>query len=303
MNTFAADPRWGWWIVWYFTLGGIAAGAYFMACLIELIGGEDDRRLGRVGYFLAAPLIAVCGVLLILDLDQPSRFWHMLLDAETWRPHVKWWSPMSIGAWALLVFGSISTISFVGALAESGRRGLGRFAALATRIHRGFFGWAFDLSGTVCGFFIASYTGALLTATNQPVWSDSPWVAAMFLASSATSGLAAMRLLGDWRGGIAGESLAKLDRVDGWALGLEICTILLFLSSQRASAAPIFKVPPTWWLLIGTLVLGAGVPLVLRLAPRRPGRWPHRVAAVLVLAGGFVLRYSILALAPAMLGR
>ncbi len=27
MNEFVADPHWGWWIVWYFYLGGIAAGA------------------------------------------------------------------------------------------------------------------------------------------------------------------------------------------------------------------------------------------------------------------------------------
>ena len=30
MNLFVADPEWGWWIIRYFFLGGIAAGAYFM---------------------------------------------------------------------------------------------------------------------------------------------------------------------------------------------------------------------------------------------------------------------------------
>ena len=29
MNLFVADPDWGGWIVCYFFLGGIAAGAYF----------------------------------------------------------------------------------------------------------------------------------------------------------------------------------------------------------------------------------------------------------------------------------
>ena len=71
MNTFVADPHWGWWIVWYFYLGGIAAGAYFMAALVEFVGDEQDRRMGRIGYFLAAPLVAICGVLLILDLERP----------------------------------------------------------------------------------------------------------------------------------------------------------------------------------------------------------------------------------------
>ena len=166
MNTFVTDPLWGWWIVWYFYLGGIAAGAYFMAALVEFVGDEQDRKLGRLGYFLAAPLVAVCGVLLILDLHQPTRFWHMLLDRETLLPHMKYWSPMSIGAWALLLFGAISTVSFVGALAEARRCGLGRWASSALRLHHGFFGRAFDLcagaqtSGNWRRFLLVSGAGS-----------------------------------------------------------------------------------------------------------------------------------------------
>src|SRR5262245_58681404 len=130
-----ADPHWGWWIVWYFYLGGIAAGAYFLATLIELVGRDQEKQLGRLGYFLAAPRVAVCGLLLVRDLDQPLRFWHMLLDAETLRPHVNFFSPMSIGAWALLVFGLVSTLSFLGALAEAGVPALGRWRSAARRLH------------------------------------------------------------------------------------------------------------------------------------------------------------------------
>ena len=31
-----ASPEWGWWVVLYFFFGGIAAGSYFIATLIEL---------------------------------------------------------------------------------------------------------------------------------------------------------------------------------------------------------------------------------------------------------------------------
>jgi chorismate mutase-like protein len=303
MNIFVADPHWGWWIVWYFYLGGIAAGAYFLAALVEFVGDEQDRRVGRVGYLLAAPLVAVCGLLLIVDLDQPSRFWHMLFDAESFRPHLKYWSPMSIGAWALLLFGAVSTVSFVGALSEAGWCGLGRWCSVARRLHNGWFGRTFDVIGSVCGFFIAAYTGALLTATNQPVWSDSTWLAAMFLASSATSGVAAIRLVGQWTLRPGEATLARLDRVEAWALGLEICTIVLFLSRQRSAAVPIFELPPIWWLLIGTVGLGVFVPLLLRLQPALGRRGTPMFAATLVLAGGFVLRYAVLAVGPAVLER
>ena len=45
MNFWVADPEWGWWIILYFFLGGLSAGSYFIATLIELFGTEEDRRL------------------------------------------------------------------------------------------------------------------------------------------------------------------------------------------------------------------------------------------------------------------
>jgi chorismate mutase-like protein len=303
MNTFVADPHWGWWIVWYFYLGGIAAGAYFLAALVEFVGDERDRRISRVGYLLAAPLVAVCGVLLILDLDQPTRFWHMLLERETLLPHVKYWSPMSIGAWALLLFGAVSTVSFVGAVAEAGWCGLGRWCDAARRLHHGVFGRVFDLIGTVCGFFIAAYTGTLLTATNQPVWSDSPWIAAMFLASSASTGIAAVTLIVFLSPAnsnrIAMESsAARFERMESWVLAIEFVFVVLFLISLGEPKLRIMSWVP---LVLGTLGAGVCVPLVFRLLPRFFGQATSLISAILVLAGGLVLRYSVLAAAPAVL--
>ena len=48
MNYFVASPDWGVWIIAYFYLGGIAAGAYFLAILIEWFGAEEDRPLARI---------------------------------------------------------------------------------------------------------------------------------------------------------------------------------------------------------------------------------------------------------------
>jgi hypothetical protein len=99
------------------------------------------------------PLAVVCGVLLILDLGRPERFWHMLIQSETGRPMFKYWSPMSVGAWALLVFSGLALLSFVGVLAEDGRAGLGRWRALAGTLRRGPVG---KLFAPLCfgGFFL-----------------------------------------------------------------------------------------------------------------------------------------------------
>src|SRR5262249_12296444 len=82
LDLFAADPRWGWWIILYFYLGGIAAGAYFLATTIDVVGDDRDRELARIGYWLAFPLILLCALFLTVDLSQPTRFWHMLLRSE-----------------------------------------------------------------------------------------------------------------------------------------------------------------------------------------------------------------------------
>ncbi len=49
MNRFVADPEWGWWIVFYFFLGGIAAGAYFLSALGDVVGRPADRTFARLG--------------------------------------------------------------------------------------------------------------------------------------------------------------------------------------------------------------------------------------------------------------
>ena len=66
------------------------------------------------------------------------------------------------------------------------------------------------------GFFIAAYTGALLTATNQPIWSDSVWIAPLFLTSAASTGIAAMILLVRWRRTASPAALERLGKADLW---------------------------------------------------------------------------------------
>src|SRR5262245_19147442 len=212
MNLFVVDPEWGWWIILYFFLGGIAAGAYFIATLIDLFGREEDRELSRWGYKIAFPLVCLCGIFLIIDLYRPEGFWHMLVKSElvkdafregwpfsghAWSlmihaPIFKYWSPMSVGSLALSLFGLCSFVSFLAAMWP--KRWMGR------AIEKGFAARVFAVIGCLVGFFLAAYTGALLTATNQPIWSDSVWIAPLFLTSAASTGLAAIALLVLWRG-------------------------------------------------------------------------------------------------------
>src|SRR5262249_7936958 len=117
---FVAPPQWEWYIVWYFFLGGLAGGTYLIGTLLRLAGDVRDEGVARLAFLVAFPLMVICPILLTLDLGRPLRFWHMLFYSQSGAPNFKYWSPMSAGAWVLLVFGLFAFVSFIDALARGG---------------------------------------------------------------------------------------------------------------------------------------------------------------------------------------
>src|SRR6266540_3127404 len=112
---FVRPPEWTWYIVPYFFLAGLAGGCYAIATLLRLWGERQDEDAARLGYYVAFPVFLLCPILLTLDLGQPQRFWHMLVNTTPGGEglNFKWWSPMSLGSWALVVFGLFATVSFL----------------------------------------------------------------------------------------------------------------------------------------------------------------------------------------------
>src|SRR5438876_6053855 len=119
---FSGAPHWTWFIILYFFVGGIAGGACFLAAVLDWFGGPEDRPVVRTGYNVAAVGAILSGALLTIDLGQPLRFWHMLFQSANFPAIMfKGWSPISFGAWAILVFGFFSVLSALGGMAEEGR--------------------------------------------------------------------------------------------------------------------------------------------------------------------------------------
>lgn len=291
MNRFVADPEWHGWIVWYFYLGGIAAGAYAIASMAALFGTEADRRGTRAAFYIAFPIVNLCGLFLTIDLGRPERFWHMLIQSRTGWPMFKWWSPMSAGAWGLAVFGAFSAASFFGVCAEDGRLGLGWFASLARRLGTGLVGRVFEVGGTLSAFFLGAYTGTLITATNQPIWADTTWLSALFLASSASTGVAALVLLNRWWLRVAEHEVeGRLERVDLWAIALEALMLGAFLWALGEHSAEAIARWPGMLLVAVVVPIGIVLPALLVLFIKERGIVP---AAVFVLLAGFALRYAV----------
>ena len=228
---FTAPTHWGWLIVLYFFIGGLAGGSYFLAALIDLFGRREDRPLAHLGYYIAFPCIALSGLVLSFDLTRPLRFWHMMIESNTYRPMFKMWSPMSFGVWALLIFGFFTFLSFLAALAEDGRierPGFRRFRP------PGALGTVVAALGGTAGFYVAGYTGVLLAVTNRPIWSDTPLLGMLFVVSAASTSAALIMLLAH-RSGLKTPALADLHRMDDWMLVLEL---LVLVGVVRESTGP-----------------------------------------------------------------
>jgi formate-dependent nitrite reductase membrane component NrfD len=262
-------PDWELLIVWYFFFGGIAGGAYFTAAVADNFGGPRDRAVARIGYLLSLPLVAICGILLVWDLGVPLRFLNMLGT-------LKLMNPMSVGAWALGVFGLFTLVSSILSFSTSGRHLLWR-----RRV---------GLVGILFGFFIASYTGVLLSNSALPFWSQSRILGALFLASGASTGMAAISLILFLTGARAGEGWDKVRRSDRFAMIVELGLLAVLLVLLGSAAQPLVSGHHALLFWGGLVVVGLLIPLALDFAAHGV-RTAAAVSAVLVLAGGFVLRY------------
>lgn len=288
-------PGWEWYyIALYFFVGGTAAGAYFIGSLIEIFGAEKYCNISKIAFYIAFPLVLLCPVLLTLDLGQQGRFANLFYSPSAGGLYVNWQSPVSFGSWALLVFGGMSFLSFLDNLVQDGKLKFAPFANLYNRIPRRLYG----VVGSVAGFFVAGYTGVLLNLTARPLWAATdPLLGALFIASGASSGAAAIALVMGVRHMLSSDSYERLEYFDRFAMILELALIVVAIVLAGRFAAPLLSGTYAFMFWGGTVLLGIVVPFVLNWNSSRRGmsRSESRVmlTAVLVLLGGALLRISL----------
>jgi protein NrfD len=285
---FSAPPEWGWLITFYFFFGGLAGGCYFLASLIDLFGRPEDRPLSHLGYYIPFPCVVLSGLLLVLDLQRPLRFWHMLIESNTFRPMLKYWSPMSIGSWALLIFSIFTLISFLGALADAKRI---PWAAWRNVHPPSLLGRFIAAIGGIFGFYVAGYTGVLLAVTNRPIWSDTPLLGMLFIVSAGSISAALMILLAH-ASRLNMPGILDLHRTDVWLIGLEFIVLIALM----ISLGPVLRAWLSAWgllLLVGVIIVGMLLPLALSWRTQWLGDWNMKTTAALILLGGFLLRVVI----------
>jgi formate-dependent nitrite reductase membrane component NrfD len=294
---FVRAPGWTWYILFYFFFAGLSGGSYALASMLRLFGRSTDEPAARLGYYVAFLAFLPCPVLLTLDLGQPLRFWHMLVDTTPGQEGLtfKYWSPMSVGAWALVVFGAFSALSFIEAFVR-GRGG-------RVRPLDGGLGRIWAALGGLLGLFIAGYTGVLLAVSNQPVWSDTWALGGLFLASALAGSAALLGWLLRFRAGTRqtasvfgrGERIFQL--LELVLLAAFVVTLISAGTLGRAFAFPWILL---WLVALVGLVAGLGGLVTTRVTVSPSGRVAAHAAgmatavALLVLIGVLALRAAVI---------
>ncbi|ABS28284.1 NrfD/PsrC family molybdoenzyme membrane anchor subunit [Anaeromyxobacter sp. Fw109-5] len=294
------DPQlhvWGWEIPVYLFLGGMAAGLMIVTSLLAL---RREERSGAARWLaFAAPVLVSIGMgALFLDLAHKAHVWRFYLA-------FRWTSPMSWGAWILVL---VYPVSLLVALAGLGEAQAERVVALAGRVRLGGLVRAAGAVGRRhapallqanlwMGVALGVYTGILLSTLGaRALWSSS-LLGPLFLVSGLSTGAAFLLLFG-----LDAEERELVTRWDRAAIAVEAALLVLFLvglstsgATGQAAAGLVLGGAFTaeFWSLV--VIAGLAVPLLLETLEARLHLGATRVAPALVLAGGLALRWILVA--------
>ena len=301
-NSHLVDPSlhiWGWEIPVYLFLGGLTAGLMILAPLLAWRVKGERSNWARWLPFVAPVLLSMGMFALLLDLEYK---FHVFRFYTTFQ----WASPMSWGSWILiLIYPAVLLLGLAYLTPEEieSIRSLMRWTPVVTLMDR-LRAYAvrnlrnLEWSNIILGIGLGTYTGILLgTIGARALWS-SGLLGPLFLVSGLSTGAALFMLFP-----MNKEEHQLVRNLDIAAIGLEILLIVfLFVDLVngggqvgRQAAALFFGGAYTaeFWALV--IIAGLLVPLFLEVYELRHKVHAGLVAPVLLLTGGFALRWILVA--------
>lgn len=314
---------WGWEIPLYLFVGGLVAGMMVVGgwAMLRTARGDDTASFFSLQTPLLGFMLLNLGMLaLLLDLAHPLYVWAVYLTLQPL-------SPMSWGSWVLLIVYAILLASalvrlpqawpWLAARVPALDKASAWFLAKPSRLR------ALGIVNIAFGTAVGIYTGVLLnTMVARPLWNTSV-LPVLFLVSGLSAGVAAMHIAsalrtrrptpqGPVRGALAAmvqplgaqlparSSADALIRADVALLGVELVLLALLLASLATSTLSHIEAlrlllggrfGVVFW--VGVVAFGIVVPMALQALELRR-RIPHTLLpAVLVLVGGFALRWVL----------
>ena len=268
-------------IATYFYLTGLSAGSFIISTLAYGFGMLKFKPIGKIGVVMAILLLIIAPMILLIDLEQPLRFWHLIL-------YLRITSPITWGTFLLTLYPMNCMIygyfMFKGDLKR-------------TKI--------FGLIGIPLALLVHGYTGFILALGKARVLWNTAIMPPIFLVSAMVSGIALMILVVIVKDFIL-QRKKEPDRTLIYALGkflvasivLDLLLIgidlsVLLTSTTEAYMAALMLLDGQFSLLfLGVeVILGAIIPLLLLLSPFTKHWIPGlALASVLVMIGIFAMR-------------
>lgn len=285
-------------VVWYLFLGGAGAGLLFVSAVLESLSPRaiDGVRADRDGcyaprlayrrffgpaYGTGIAAVALGMFCLLLDLGRSDRALSLFFQPTL--------SFIAVGAYALIALMVLAAV-----LVAVWVFGFDFLPRLAARVVRA--------AVAVVAFIVMAYTGLFLSSMpSVPLWATF-WIPVLFVASALSSGIALLVCAVVLTGSSEefASTLRRMQKIDAVVIACELVVLVLFVASAyvgsetaRLSAGRLVQgdLAAAFWGF--AVVLGLIVPLVCEMLNGKAGMRSAVVAGILVLVGGFFLRWCI----------
>jgi formate-dependent nitrite reductase membrane component NrfD len=281
---------WHWQIPLYLFLGGLAAGILFFAAFFVIRGKEKEYPTAVKKATLIVPILLIIGLLaLFLDLKHKAYFWRLYTV-------IRLQSPMSWGAWTLMIITPISMVWAALNIREIFPNWKWKYNWL-DELEAFFIKWKLVLAWATVFYavILGVYTGILFSAFNaRPLWNTSI-LGPLFLVSGMSTGAASIILMSKNH-----DERKSMARIDLLLIAIELFLIVHmfmgFLASTQVQidAANLFLGGPytaPFWMLV--VVIGLLLPAALESLELLKFKIPYYIPAVLVIFGGIMLRFIL----------
>ncbi len=269
-------------IALYFYLTGLSAGSFIISTFAYGFGMLKFKPLGKIGVVLATLLLVIAPMALLVDLEQPLRFWHLIL-------YLRITSPITWGTFLLTLY-PLNCIVYGYFMFKGDMK--------RTKI--------FGLIGIPPALMVHGYTGFILALGKARVLWNTAIMPPIFLVSAMVSGFAMMMLVVIIKDYVIqrgkehdptllydlGKFLVTSIVLDLILIGIDL-TVLLTSHTEAYLAALMLLEGEFSRLFLGVeVLLGGIIPMVLLLLPLTK-RWiPGLViASILVMIGILAMRY------------
>ncbi len=289
------DPSlsvWGWEIPVYLFLGGMVAGMMLISGYFLFKGRQTEENCSCYYLpFMSSILLTIGMVALFLDLEHKLFVWRLYTTFQIT-------SAMSWGSWILVLVYPILAVNMI---LRPPKFQMNKFSILGE--------WKKYLInkpvllkylGVITMFFgagIGLYTGVLLSSLGaRPLWSSAIlWL--LFLISGLSGAAAFVHVIA--KDVYERELLAKADNA---FLIIELFVIALFIiglktaTEVQAQAADLLltgQFAPSFWVFV--IGIGIIIPLIIQLLAVNHKISHTALAPLMVIIGGLILRFIIVA--------